>query len=88
VIRCRLHQSWALGGANFATSDAVELAGGIEKYRAEQEVAKRFLSGTMGERGSEVEDSQERIAEMHAVPKASLQRSVIEAFRLVPFLFV
>jgi len=29
-----------------------------------------------------------RIIEMHAVPKASLQRNVIETFRFVPFLFV
>lgn len=59
-------------GANFAISDAMELAGVIEESRADQDAMQRFYRERWPRWSSEVEHSEKRIAEMHAVPRASL----------------
>jgi FAD binding domain len=58
-------------GANFAISDAMELAGVIEESRADQDAMQRFYRERWPRWSSEVEHSEKRIAEIH-LPRASL----------------
>jgi 2-polyprenyl-6-methoxyphenol hydroxylase-like FAD-dependent oxidoreductase len=69
-----VHATPILGarGANFAISDAVELAGIIVESGADRETIERFYRERWPKWSSEVEDSEKRIAEMHAVTRASL----------------
>ena len=68
------HATPILGGegANFAISDALELAGAIEEGRADPATMEKFYRERWPRWSSEVEDSEKRLAEMHAVPRASL----------------